>query len=391
MTLRMRWRMIRPLMMAGVLIGATSALCVARAQAPEAAEGAEAADAAPAESAPAEASPGDPAVVPTVLHTPISSAVAGKALTIRARVVGDWQVARMAVHYRPAGGIWQSTPVERSRDGGWLGRIPAAAVNSAGLDYYIDSTAVDGATRQHFASEAAPHPVRVFGDSPIDVQADQLARYEGARSRVRVDGRLVAYGAQPEGDGRTDRFSDRLWQGEAEYTFRPLTWLHDMRFGFGLMRAEWPAVDEAPLRGDDTPGLNYGYGEINIELHRWFSFGGRLILGASELGFTAGIGAVARIGDISGTHFEARYSTIGDVGDATALRFRWNTVPRFPMALGIEFTDWPAGDDDAANLVYDVGFEIDPRWTINAEVGSTGRANSLDGGFQAGLGLMADF
>lgn len=350
----------------------------------------------PDESSEPSAMPSEPSgeaagVVPTVLHTPISSAVAGRAVVIKAGVNGDWQVSQMTVHYRPTGGAWQVAPIERSRDGAWMGRIPAAAVDSVGLEYYIESVAADRTVRRHFASPVTPHPVRVFGDSPTDVQRDQLARYDGARSRARIDGWLVAYGSKLEDPGQTDRFSDRLWQAEAQYIYRPLTLLHDMRFGFGMMRGNWPTVDETPLREGDTPGLNYGYGELNLEVHRWLSVGARLILGASEVGFTAGVGAVARIGDISGTHFEVRYSTIGDVGDATELRFRWATVPRFPMALGIEFTDWPAGDADAANLVYDVGFEIDPMWTVNARIGSTGRANSLDGGFQAGMGLMADF
>lgn len=356
--------------------------------------------------APAEATEApteDPNVVPTVLHTPVSSVSAGRTLTLKARVVGDWQLSKLSVHYRPEADAradaapknvtWRQAAIERTRDGAWQARIPAEAVDAVGLAYYIESEAVDGTVRRHFASPEDPHPVRVLGRSPTDVQRDQLARYDGARSRVRVDGWLVAYGAQPQDDGqsRTDRFSDRLWQAEAEYIFRPLTLLHDMRFGFGLMRGEWPAVDDTPVRDADTPGLNYGYGEINLELHRWFSVGGRLILGASGVGFTAGVGGVARVGDISGTHFEARISTIGDIGTSTALGFRWDTVPRFPMGLGIEFTDWPAGGADAANLIYDVGFEVDDRWTVNAKVGSTGRSNSLDGGFQAGMGLMADF
>lgn len=330
--------------------------------------------------------------IPMVLHRPVASVWAGLPVVIEAVVQADWQVTEMAVHYREQGlEDWRSVPVQRARTGDWRAEIPGRDVNAAGLEYYIASRGVDGVERDHFATRAAPHPVRVSGDSPSDVQHDQLARYGGARSRVRVDGWMVAYGSVEQGRETTDRFSDRLWQAEAEYIFRPLNLLHDMRFGFGLMRAEWPAVDDAPVSDADTPGLNYGYGEVNFELHRWFSAGGRLVLGASGLGFTAGVGAVARVGDMSGTHFEARWTTIGDIGAETALTFRWDTVPRFPMSLGIEFTDWPAGDADAANLIYEAGFELDARWTVNARVGSAGRSNSLDGGFQGGLGLMADF
>lgn len=355
--------------------------------------------AAPVDEVPAEASDqaSDEAsdaggVIPTVMHTPVSSAVAGEAVAIEMRVAGDWQLAEMALRFRAADSqTWQTVPIERSRDGAWRARIPAEAVNGVGLAYYVESRGADGVVRQHFASAAEPHPIRVSGDSPSDTYRDQLARYGGARSRVRVDGWLVAYGSQPVEGGATDRFSDRLWQAEAEYVYRPLNWLHDMRVGFGLMRGSWPTVDGAAVSRADAPGLNYGYGEVNVELHRWFSVGGRLVLGASGLGFTAGAGAVARIGDITGTHFAARVTTVGDIGSETDLGFAWATVPRFPMALSIQFTDWPSGDADAANLTYDVGFEVDEMWTVNARVGSTGRANSLDGGFRAGVGVMADF
>lgn len=330
---------------------------------------------------------------PTVLHAPPPTAVAGQPLVIRADIDGDWMLAELALRYRPVGDAWQTAPFERSREGDWTASIPAEAVHSAGLDYFIESRGRDDIVRRHFASVEQPHPVRVEGMAEADTQREQLARYDGHRAQFRLDGTFAAYGAVPRGpeDDTTDRYSDRYWLTEATFTYRPLTLLHDFRFGVGVMRAEWPTVDERSVSAAPEPGINYGFGEVNFELHRWFSLGGRLILGATDKGFTAGVGGVGRVGDIAGTHLAASYETVGDVGSRADLRFHWTTVPRVPMAIGIEFTDWPATDSaDAANLSYDVGVELDDAWTVTARIGTANRARSVEGGWQAGLGVRWD-
>lgn len=101
-----------------------------------------------------------------------------------------------------------------------------------------------------------------------------------------------------------------------------------------------------------------------------------------------GAAGIARIGDLAGTHAAAEIETIGNVGSRTDLRFTWVTVPKFPMALGIEFTDWPTSQEgytpDAANLYYDVAFQTQ-KATIGLRIGNTKRVQSLDGGYQGGL------
>lgn len=330
---------------------------------------------------------------PTVLHAPPPTAAAGRPLVIRADVEGDWLIAELALRYRPVGGAWQTVAFERSRKGDWTVSIPGDAVHSAGLDYFIESRGRDDVVRQHFASVEQPHPVRVEGMAEADTQRDQLARYDGHRAQFRLDGTFAAYGAAPDGgEGDiTDRYSDRYWLAEATFTYRPLTVLHDFRFGVGVMRAEWPTIDEQSVSAAPEPGINYGFGEVNFELHRWFSVGGRLILGATDKGFTAGVGGVGRVGDMAGTHFAASYEGVGDVGSRADLRFHWTTVPRVPMAIGIEFTDWPATQSaDAANLSYDIGVELDDAWTVTARIGTANRARSVEGGWQAGLGARWD-
>ncbi|MEZ4434101.1 MAG: hypothetical protein R3F65_16980 [bacterium] len=357
-------------------------------------------DTPPAAPAEAESEPAaDDTTAPTVLHTPLPSAPAGRDVELRAEVTGDWRLAELALRYRRVGGPWQTVPFERGRRGDWRAVVPARDVRAVGFEYFIESRDRTGLVRRHFAGIDAPHPVRVEGQAAEDTEAEQLARYRGHRAELRVDAALVAYGtvaADGIGDGSrdgiTDRFSDRYWHGEAEFIWRPLTLLHDFRFGVGVMRAAWPTVDDSPIERGEEPGVNYGFGELNFELHRWFSLGGRLVLGATDQGFTIGFGAVGRLGDIAGTHLAASYEAIGDVGSRTDLRFHWTTVPRVPMAIGIEFTDWPAAASrDAANLSFDLGVEIDDRWTATARIGTASRSGSLDGGVQGGLGVRCAF
>ena len=141
-----------------------------------------------------------------------------------------------------------------------------------------------------------------------------------------------------------------------------------------------------------SPGLNYAHGEVNFELHRWITAGARPIVGVNADGFVLGAGAALRLGDFTGTHLATSVDGIGGVGYVADLRFHWSTVPSFPMALGVEFSDWPAGEDSgaAANLSYDLGWEMTDRWTVALRIGTAQRDDSLSRGWQGGLTLHYD-
>ncbi len=351
---------------------------------------------APRPQAPAEA-PLDDATPPQVLHAPRHAVTAGEPVEVRARIVKDWQLGPVRLRYRDAAGVWRDEPFTRSGDL-FVARIPGEHVRTGTLAYAIESTAPDGTLRHHFASVDAPHVIAIGSSAGLDREAVRLQRYDGKRNRVLARGELFAYGSRyvsaAASDLRTDRYSDQYWRGEVEFTRRVLgDHLHDFRFGIGVMRAEWPTVGDAPQYADDSPGINYGFGEMNFELDDWWQVGGRLLLGASAEGFVGGYGAVTRIGNAAGTHFSAQVDVIGDIGTRTDLRLHWDTVPRVPMALGIELTDWPSSERaaDAANLSYDVGYRFDGGLTVMARVGNAKRASSLDGGWQGGLSAAYAF
>ena len=338
------------------------------------------------------------AVVVAVHHTPRNQALAGRPLSLHASVAGDWKLGAL---YALARGADQReftrVPFARAPEGDYLAVIPASVVRRAGLLYAIVSEAGDGETRDHFATQKSPHAVVVHGRSPSEEQEEQLARYGGHRARFTAAGSVVAYGTRLQTDadgheGESDAYSDRYWQGDVEFLYRPLNVVHDFRLGFHALRGEWSEIDgEAPDRGR-SPGLYYAHGEVNFEVHRWFSVGLRPIIGVNAAGFVVGGGGAARVGDIAGTHFQASVDGIGEVGYLSDLRFHWATVPGFPMALGVEFSNWPASDESggAANLSYDVGWEMTDRWTVALRLGTAQRDDSLSTGGQGRLALHYD-
>ncbi|MCA9539895.1 MAG: hypothetical protein KC620_13450 [Myxococcales bacterium] len=354
------------------------------------------------------AAPNAATITPQVLHSPLLSVRAEKDAVITADVTGDWRLEALLLRVRATGGTdYTDLPMVRTRDGTFAAQVPPALVRARGFEYTLASRGTDGVARDHFASADRPHPVRVQGEGEADREAEQLLRYDGKRARFSAQANFLAYGARPERqrvynadteqfDGRevrSDRYSDQYWRAEAAFTWRVLSWLHDFRFGVGLMRAAWPEFDGTPLREDETPGINYGFGEVNVELHRWFTLGGRLILGASAEGFAAGGAGIARIGDLTATHLAIEYEYMGDVGARTDLRFHWTTVPRFPMALGVEFTDWPSSSESAtaANLSYDIAYVFADGWRVGARIGTAQRSSSYNLGVQGGLNVAFDY
>ncbi len=201
----------------------------------------------------------------------------------------------------------------------------------------------------------------------------------------------------------TDAYSDSYWVAELEYTYRVLSWLHDFRFGVGRLRGSQPTVtidgqtqDLALEQGLDTPadepGYDYGFGEANLSVLDNLSFGMRLVLGASDQGFAAGVGGTVRIGRISGTHFAVGGEIQDEIGNRGWMAFRWDTVPDVPMALTIELTKRPdEGGPTGTRLLYDVGLEASEGLTIDARAGYASRSAGIEGGFVGELGATYEF
>lgn len=350
---------------------------------------------------------------PTVHHTPPATWKAGQDMQLQLRISEDWELESLWVGVRPVGSerSYKKFSFHRGQGERFVAKIPGRLTQPAGLEYYIGSRGPDGRNRTQFASPEDPYPVIIRGQTEQVRTQQRLARHDGHRSEFSLDGDITFFqsrrvaASKVEGGGTDDHYtttpdSDRYWRGELEYKYRILETLYDIRFGLGMMRGELAKVqtpeglrEVGSLAGSDGPGLNWGYGEMTFELHRNFSVAPKLMLGASEQGFAPGVGLSARIGPIGGTNLALGVETIRDAGTTAHMKFQWDTVPRFPMGLRVELTDWPAGERNpmGVRLVYDVDFDVTERTQVGAKFGYAARTSGLEAGLVTGLNASYSF
>lgn len=334
-----------------------------------------------------------------LLHTPPSSLVVDRAHQLTVLIEGDWRLKRAWVEARPLGtsSPWQELELRRSARQHFTVELPRALVQAPGLEYRVLSEDLEGRRQVHL--ELAR--VLVLGRSQEAREAQRLRAHRGKRSAARVSGELTLYGRRlyAPTEQPTEQYSDRFWVSEAEYTYRTLGFLYDIRFGLGVIRGQRAAVDLGEQRleldgppGSPAPGLNYGWSEANFALWDNFSVGLRLTLGASEEGFAAGLRGLVRVGALTDTHLELGAEALQDAGSLSYMSFRWQTIPRVPMGMTLELSSRPDGDSPlATRLIWEVGWQLHDSWQLQGRLGYGARVEALEGGLVAGLGLLYEF
>ncbi len=336
---------------------------------------------------------------PVVLfHATPAALKAGHRAILRATIKRDHKLERAWVGVRAIGAAeYRELPLERADDHGFAAVVPRELVQPPGIEYYIASKGRDGVVRQHFATAQSPSALLVSGDTRETITERRLGDHGGNRSSFQLRGEATLYGrrlADPmDPKSSTDKFTDNVFLTEAEYHYRFLTTLHDIRFGVGLLRGQHPEVTGVPVVDGDDPGLNYGWSEVNFALHDNLSFGARLILGASEDGFAAGVGGVVRIGPLTQTHLEVGGELLQDVGNRGWLAFKWTTVPKVPMGFAIEVTERPDGtlSPPGTRLIYDAGVQLADGFLLTGRIGYAARTEALEGGIVGGFGAVYEF
>jgi hypothetical protein len=355
---------------------------------------------APAESAPAG---------PTLIHSPIASAVAGAPLTVTVAAKDADELEEIRLVWRRRGdAAWQTERFTRAATGTatWVAAIPAdAVVEGVPLEYYFSSrargAAPDAPERLHFASPGAPHVVLVPGDEEARLRRDYLARHLGNRSRFAVAGEFVNFGVRPvESVGR---ILDYYWRIEADYTYRLLGIAYSLRLGGGILRGETYdlAVDDAgnPVRvpvalcteraGRLCVGLTYGFAEVRFRFGPIVRLDVKATLGAGGSAFEGGLGGTLTIGNDPGTHVAVGVDAVTAIGVRAFLKLAWNTVPRVPMSLTLEATNFPDATDVSGRVSFAAGVRLGRHWLLDANVGYATRDFQL-GGVGGGLGLALE-
>jgi len=326
--------------------------------------------------APPQAAPSGAA---RVFHEPPASVPAGQPVAIEAAIDDAWQEPSIEVRYRPAGGDeYEAAPFERSSAGGYRASIPALALATGAVEYYI--VGVDRAGRQHahFATAEAPHRVAAT-PSRDDERADLERRMVSGRlSLFQLRTMVLNFGKTRNGR------NDFLYRVEGDYTYRFLRRLYSVRMGYGLVRSRGPVrvggTDSVPVFSQTETreaGVDYGFAELRLRWNPKLDFDGRLILGATDTQIALGGAGRVRIGPELGAHVALGAEYVPSLGYVANLRLQWHTVPHVLMAATLVSTSWPRTErSDGSGILLETLFPVGRKWRLGLEGGYIGRRDN---------------
>jgi hypothetical protein len=360
--------------------------------------------------APARARSADDAAL--VRHVPPAEVTVGERLLVEAQVERGWKLDALDLHWRRAGGTWNTTAFGKTASAGWAAVVAAAEVVPPVIEYFITSRAPGGPAVDRFASADAPHPVLVSPPDDDLERQERLLGYRGHRSRARAVGEWVSFGGHGR-DATGVGYRDAYYRTEAEYLYRILTFVESIQLGMVHFRGDVPPPSAFRTGTSTEParatGMDYGYAEIALALSEVIGVKGRLLLGADDLGFAMGAGASLRLGEPTRAHLEIGAETIRRVGSDGFVRFAWDTVPRWPMSLALHVTNQPAaplrpavspaqpddlrideGAPTGVRAVWQIGYELTRAITLSVRAGYQARVSTA-GGPTLGAGLDVEW
>ncbi len=351
-----------------------------------------------------------PAHAESIRHVPPAEIADATALELTADVSRAW-TSTLTLHWRPIGeGAWTDAPFERRGDGdgdaAWRAIVPAIAVVPPGIEYYIDSRALDdgAAPAAEFASAARPHQVTVMRTRLEERRDRALARADGRRYRVTATGEYVDYGTRNFGAAanRGD-IDDRYYRVDLGFSYRLLAYPIE-RIHIGYMRMLGDVPDTARDRADECAAtddtddcrLHVGYKVggwfgVRVGMGLGVDLDARGMVMATNEGAGVGGAVDLRVGDEDASHVAIGFEGIQDIGVTARFRLGWATVPTLPMAATVEITDLPSTlRATGIRVLYDLAHPLGPGVRVGARIGYAARDAHV-GGVTAGANLTLDF
>ncbi len=312
-------------------------------------------------------------------HVPPSRAAAGRDLVVAIDVDDIARLGQVELHFRVLGTQeWKTVGFDRRVDD-YAARVPGARVHAPGVEYFITSRADTGRVRRHFASAEAPWAVYVEEKTDESRRLERLARYGGQRSRFHFHGEGESFGPNQLG---TDDYQAGFG---ASYTYRVLSVLHALRFGFQRMRgSSW--TEDAPREAVGA-GFDQGYAELHLAATDKVAVRGQVTIGANRERFSGGGEVGLRLGMETSTHVWLWYGGVGGVGQGSGLSLHWDTVPKVPMFAGVDVTTWPAEGPWAVRMQYGAELPLNDQFALTGRVSYQARA--AEGGGPGGSAGVA--
>ena len=131
-------------------------------------------------------------IAPVLVHTPVESARAGRAVSISATATDNIAVARVTLHYRKTGDASYRTTdmVATGVNNGYSATIPANYVTAAGVQYYITAEDDDKNTAYCGTAEQ-PNPIAVDGSAFITGITPATVSVEGGETVAILGGNFT--------------------------------------------------------------------------------------------------------------------------------------------------------------------------------------------------------
>ena len=330
----------------------------------------------------------------TVVHVPPADVVAGTPLELVAEAAPA--TPTLTLHYRVTGGpaAVQTLELVRRGEQQWVAVVPATAVVSPGIDYFI----VAGETPV-FASEAWPHTMPVVATASTERRARDILRNRGRRSQIHTSFEWVDYGHRTvEGE----RFDDSYYRIDAAFSYRLWAYpLEELRVGYTRLIGEndsrapsdcTNSADPPPCHVDNGAGFKVaGWFELGLAPVEGFRFDTRVAVMATQGGFQPGLREELRLGVREGSHIAVGLEYLADVGANGFFRLGWGTVPGLPMSASVEITDMPdKSREPGVRLYYDIAHAFPNGLRIGARVGYAARYQNV-AGFTGGANASVEF
>lgn len=327
-----------------------------------------------------------PAYAERVRHIPEAEAAAGEALEVVA--AASPAVPKLVLHYRTLGAqTFQTQELARKDTGSWVAVVPGAQVAPPGLEYYLDAGG-----QPVFASAEAPHRTRVAAEPSVERRYRDEIRAKHRRSRIHTLVEYVDFGKNTERDT-----VDRYYRIDADFSYRLWAYpLDELRVGYTRLIGEKESRAMADCGTRPACNVDAGY-----KVAGWFELGlapiegigvdGRMMVMATQSGFSVGGRGELRVGVRDATHVATGLEYMSDVGTNGFFRFGWGSVPKTPMAATVEITKLPADTADIGiRFYYDLTRQLSDTLRLGARVGYAARDQER-GGITGGMQAIVDF
>jgi hypothetical protein len=229
------------------------------------------------------------------------------------------------------------------------------------------------------AGGTVPEAIIGSDESPatleVDASVEEPAIDTVGRSRVTFSAEYVSF------DGLSKLPDSHDWYvfGEADFMYRFRGPLWAMRIGVAALQGEGGNKDDILAGLCDGGGtacrrvaFNYAYFELEFKLHDLVHVMARPLIGGGyetdnatgdpdfdQWQDSTGFKGKVRVGRERETNLVLGFAVFGDrISTSTSFdaAFTWNVLPEFPIVLGTQVTNLPAGESTGVRLLADLGW-----------------------------------